>query len=163
MKVLLTLDGSDFAEAAIPIARQLAAMPGAEIHLLAVIEPDAVVERPRAVAAASHANGVAWLSADECDPDPAEALPLGIDMILEHYLEEVARQFPENVVRPALRVGPYPAEQIIAYAEANGIDLIVMATHGRKGIDQLVHGSIAGRVLRAGVAPVALVRPDRAA
>jgi hypothetical protein len=47
----------------------------------------------------------------------------------------------------------------MAVTEANSIDLVVMATHGRSGISRVVQGSVAGRVLRAGVAPVVLVRP----
>lgn len=160
MNILLTLDGSEFAESAIPAAQRLARTPGTEVHVLAVAEPshaEALAGRPPGgIAAELGGDGVATL-------DAPELLPMDVEFILEHYLEAVARQFPNCVVKPVLRVGPHPAEQIAAYAEANGIDLIVMATHGRSGIGQFLHGSIAGRVLRAGVAPVVLVRPAMAA
>lgn len=79
--------------------------------------------------------------------------------MLEHYLESVAAQFPEQTVRPSVRVGPYPAEQIEAYADANDIDVIVKAAHGYSGMHHLIHGSVATSVLRSGVAPLLMVRP----
>ena len=160
MRILLTLDGSGFAEAAIPAAQQLAVMPGAEVHVLAVIEPGATaLARIAAGAAQGEFPGAApWSSPEEAGFELPEAVPVDIELIVEHYLEMVAGQFPRAVVRPAIRVGTHPAAQIIAYAEANEIDLIVMATHGRTGINRLVHGSVAGEVVRAGVAPVTLVQ-----
>jgi nucleotide-binding universal stress UspA family protein len=130
MRILLPLDGSAFAEAAIPTARRMAAQPGTEVHLLAVIEP--AVE---------------------------EAMPLGAEVVLGHYLESVARLFPNNVVCAAIRVGPHPADQIAAYAEAYRIDRIVIATHGHAAVQHATHGSVAEQVVRANVAPVTLVQP----
>jgi nucleotide-binding universal stress UspA family protein len=158
MKILLTLDGSEFAEAAIPLARRLATIPGAEMHLLTVVEPElARIDKDdgRRVGEV----GVAWLTREDDEDGTEDALPADVEMALEHYLEEVARGFENCIVHPALRVGPHPAEQIAAYVEANGIELVVMATHGRTGLNQMVHGSVAAAVLRCGVAPVALVRP----
>jgi nucleotide-binding universal stress UspA family protein len=78
--------------------------------------------------------------------------------MLGHYLEDVARLFPGNMVCAAIRVGPHPADQIAAYAEANRIDRIVIATHGRSAVQHATHGSVAEQVVRAGVAPVTLVQ-----
>jgi nucleotide-binding universal stress UspA family protein len=49
--------------------------------------------------------------------------------------------------------------EIVDFAREVGFDLIVMATHGRSGLSELVQGSIAEAVLKSGVAPVLLVRP----
>jgi nucleotide-binding universal stress UspA family protein len=130
MKILLTLDGTAFAERAIPEAQRLAAEPTAEVHLLVVIDSRA-----------------------------QDKLPLGAELVLAHYLEDVARLFPANVVCPVIRVGPYPADQIAAYAEAHQIDRIVMATHGYSAVQHAAHGSVAEQVVHAGVAPVTLVQP----
>ena len=158
MKILLTLDGSEFAEAAIPVARRLAIMPDVEVHVLTVVEPGAPValRRDNGEPALARAR---WYGMEDREDDSLEFLPLDVEMVLTHYVQSVARQFPNQVVAPVVRVGRYPAEQLVAYAEANGIDLVVMATHGRSGINQLLHGSVAARVLRAAVAPVVLVRP----
>lgn len=50
-----------------------------------------------------------------------------------------------------------PHKGIIAYAEEHGIDLIVMATHGRTGVDRYLLGSVTERVLRTSPVPVLAV------
>jgi nucleotide-binding universal stress UspA family protein len=164
VRILLTLDGSEFSESAIPLALRLAHTPDSEVHLLTVIEP-AALGALRALAAEGRAPGVAWLSVEpeEEGPEAAAAASPDLEFVLEHYLEMVARLFPDAVVKPVVRVGLFPAEQIAAYAEANAIDLIVMSTHGRTGLERVLHGSVAGQVMRAGVAPVALIRPGKVA
>ena len=51
-----------------------------------------------------------------------------------------------------------PAESIAEYAENNGVDLIIVATHGRSGMSRWVLGSVADRVLRSSCVPVLMVR-----
>jgi len=50
------------------------------------------------------------------------------------------------------------ADSLVDFAEAGGIDLIVIATHGRSGVSRWVRGSVADRVLRASRVPVLMVR-----
>jgi nucleotide-binding universal stress UspA family protein len=52
----------------------------------------------------------------------------------------------------------YPAEEVLRYAEENGIDLILMATHGRTGVKHWALGNVAGKILSASKVPVWLVR-----
>ncbi len=61
-------------------------------------------------------------------------------------------------VRLLVRFGD-PATEIIDAAEDEGVDLILMATHGRTGLQRLVLGSVAAEVLRRGQVPVLMVRP----
>lgn len=51
-----------------------------------------------------------------------------------------------------------PASAIVSYAESHGIDLIVMGTHGRNAITQLLLGSVAEKVVRSASCPVLTVR-----
>jgi len=51
-----------------------------------------------------------------------------------------------------------PYEEIIRYSEENNMDLIVMGTHGRKGIDRIIFGSTAERVVKNSKVPVLTVR-----
>ena len=72
--------------------------------------------------------------------------------------QEAKRLRPEYV----LRIGA-PAEQIVRYADARDIDLIVMGTHGRSGVPHLLMGSVAEKVVRTAPCPVLTVRyPERA-
>jgi nucleotide-binding universal stress UspA family protein len=51
-----------------------------------------------------------------------------------------------------------PAHEIVTYADRAGCDLICMGTHGRGGINRLLLGSVAERVIRAAEVPVLTVR-----
>ena len=53
------------------------------------------------------------------------------------------------------------AEEIVNYAKDEGINLIVMGTHGRKGLDRILFGSVAERVIKTASVPVLSVNPYR--
>lgn len=55
-----------------------------------------------------------------------------------------------------------PATGILRFARAQGVDLVLMATHGRSGLSRAVLGSVAGRVLRSAPVPVVLLGPRAA-
>jgi nucleotide-binding universal stress UspA family protein len=77
------------------------------------------------------------------------------------FLAGKAAPLDEAAIRyeTAVRFGD-AADEIVRYARENGIDIIVMATHGHTGLARLVFGSVASRVLASGACPVLLVRPD---
>lgn len=60
--------------------------------------------------------------------------------------------------RAVLRIG-VPHEQIVAAAEEESPDILVMGTHGRSGLNRLLMGSVAERVVRMARCPVLTVRP----
>jgi len=72
-----------------------------------------------------------------------------------HALQRVAREeIPEGVpVRCLVREG-FPPEEILAEAESGKHDLIVIGTHGRTGVERVLLGSVAERVLRGAKVPV---------
>jgi nucleotide-binding universal stress UspA family protein len=73
-------------------------------------------------------------------------------------LEEYAESMPASVKRElAVEIGE-PGNLIIAAQQRLGVDLVVMATHGRRGLKHLVLGSVAERVVRESTAPVLTVR-----
>jgi nucleotide-binding universal stress UspA family protein len=73
-------------------------------------------------------------------------------------LEECANSLPANVkCELAVETGE-PGDVIIAAQQRVGADLVVMATHGRRGLKHLVLGSIAERIVRESIAPVLTVR-----
>jgi nucleotide-binding universal stress UspA family protein len=61
-----------------------------------------------------------------------------------------------KVERHILKGVPY--EEIVRFADENKIDLIIMGTHGRKGIDRVLFGSTASQVVRYAPCPVLTVR-----
>ncbi len=52
-------------------------------------------------------------------------------------------------------------EEIIYYIHSNSIDLLIMGTHGRKGFDKVIFGSVAERVIKTAPIPVLVVNPYR--
>jgi nucleotide-binding universal stress UspA family protein len=73
------------------------------------------------------------------------------------YIEEL-RGF-KDVSYTVKRGIPY--EEIIRFAEENNIDLIVMGTHGRKGLDRILFGSTCDKVSKSGVCPVLVIPPEK--
>jgi nucleotide-binding universal stress UspA family protein len=64
----------------------------------------------------------------------------------------------EGVPVESVVVDGSPSREIVRYAEDEPCDLVVMGTHGRGGIDRLLLGSVAERVVRASRVPVLTVR-----
>jgi len=55
-----------------------------------------------------------------------------------------------------------PADKVLAFANQEKIDLIVMGAHGRKGLERAIFGSVADKVLRGAPCPVVAINPDKA-
>lgn len=66
--------------------------------------------------------------------------------------------FPGIEVRGIVTCGDF-AEDILSCARKEQTDMIVMGTHGRKGMDRLLFGSVAEKVLRQAPCPVVAIRP----
>jgi len=54
-----------------------------------------------------------------------------------------------------------PAGEILYYISNQDVDMVIMGTHGRKGLDKIVFGSVADRIVKASIVPVFLVNPYR--
>ncbi|GAA0196587.1 universal stress protein [Haladaptatus pallidirubidus] len=76
----------------------------------------------------------------------------------EQVLNETTAAAPEGITVSAVVRDGNPADEIVSYADKQEIDLIIMATHGRKGVDRFLHGSITETVLRTAEQPVLAVR-----
>lgn len=140
--ILVPLDGSRFAEAAIPLARELARKARASVHLIHAHEPAAVA------ALQGPAPG-----------GPAAEPDRGAE---EAYLAQIAGRFRSDGGGEALtRVvdGP-PVEALEAWIAEHRPALVVMATHGQGSLDPLWLGSVAEHLARCAKAPLLLVRPE---
>lgn len=138
-KLLVTLDGSEFAERVLPYAKAIAAPFGSEILLLSVPEvPEAAMFGAMA--------------------DVVEELRVQTEAQARQYLEDVASALREDGLNAqALVTGSGPARTIVAVSESEAADLIMLATHGRGGLDRLFMGSVAERVMQHTRCPVFLV------
>ncbi len=134
--ILVPLDGSETAESAVPAAVQYAEHYGSLIHLFQVM--------PYVPLAAGF-----WDTPVQLTEDVLEAG--------REYLRGVAEKLVKpNQVTTAASIGA-PASEIEEYIKTNGIDLIVMTSHGRGGIARATLGSVTDRVIGAGP-PVLVVR-----
>ncbi len=80
----------------------------------------------------------------------------------EERLGQVAKEFLDDKILRRIEVAiGKPAVEILRVAERDSADLIVMATHGRTGVDHLILGSVAQHVVRESPVPVLTVRGGR--
>jgi nucleotide-binding universal stress UspA family protein len=76
---------------------------------------------------------------------------------LGRKLREIGACDPRLHVRHELVEG-HPATEILRVAQATGADLIVMGTHGRRGLKRLIMGSVAAQVVQKAACPVLTVK-----
>ncbi len=74
---------------------------------------------------------------------------------MEAFIQE---HFKLNDVKGEILRG-YADEEILKFAAKENIDLIVMGTHGRKGVDRILFGSVAEKVVKSSKIPVLSIRP----
>jgi len=78
------------------------------------------------------------------------------------YLEEVCTQLrAEGFAAEAVLAGGEPADEIAAAAEREHCDLIAMATHGHRGLADVVRGTVASELRHRTYVPVLMVRMPR--
>ncbi len=139
-KILVPLDGSGFAEVALRHALGIAQCFGSEITMVRVVVSPFTLVSPDMVLAGSEQQ--------------MEALKEQADLYLKGRKGEVCQEGVK--CRTMVLEGPV-AQTIVDFAESEGVDLIVMSTHGRSGLDRWVFGSVAEKVLRAAPCPVFLI------
>src|SRR5579859_441139 len=141
--VVVPLDGSELAEAALPMAREFAATFGVHIVLVGVVPgPGDLMATQGSVMA---------YTGDDYESVQTEA---------QNYLNGIASQLIADglSVAVAVRTGN-PAQQIAVAASEHGASAVVMASHGRTGIVRSILGSVAGETLHHSPCPVLLIRP----
>ncbi|MCZ7605404.1 MAG: universal stress protein [Planctomycetota bacterium] len=82
-----------------------------------------------------------------------------------HALDEMRKQLPAELMKNFETIGAVkrgdPGKQIASYAETHHCDLVVMGTHGRTGVERVLIGSVADKVVRRANCAVYLVRPGK--
>ncbi|MCP4426823.1 MAG: universal stress protein [Chloroflexi bacterium] len=134
-KMVITLDGSELAERALEPGLAVAASLDAAVCLLRV-EPETMVNPLEYAALEQAASGLGQQLQDSATTNAKNYLAGAAEKLAKKGVE----------VATAVRQGP-AAKNILDFAEEEGVDLIVMATHGRTGLRRWVYGSVAERVL----------------
>jgi nucleotide-binding universal stress UspA family protein len=137
--ILVPLDGSQLAEAAVPVAASLAQILQAPVTLLHIIEQDP----PQEIHKERHIT-----QADEASAYLAEVakhgFPAGVQ-VDTHVHTAAVKDVPHSIVEHAV--------------EEFQPDLIVMCTHGSGGMRDLLYGNIAQQVVAQGLTPLLLIKP----
>src|SRR4029078_249739 len=146
-KILVATDFSEPSDAALAYGRELARTFGASLTVVHIA--DNILTR------AYGADGIVL-----ADPELQREIETSAQRQVDAVLFDEDRQMLGAV---ALVITPNsPAAAIVTYARDASIDLIVMGTHGRGAIAQLLMGSVAERVVRTAPCPVLTVRhPER--
>jgi len=136
-EILVPTDGSPASEAAIEHAIDLAAQYGARLHALYVVD------------------GAAYSTLEAGSEIVVEALRSEGETATQRVADAAADAGTDTTTTVTTGTA---YQSIRDYVAENGIDMIVMGTHGRKGLDRYLLGSVTERVVRTADVPVLTVR-----
>lgn len=139
--ILVPTDFSQASDEALDFAVEMAGAFNATVHLLNAVETPPVMDPMQ--------GALLWVNARERVLEEAEASMARLRATL----------CVPSRVETVLGI---PSEAILTYAQEHAIDLIVMATHGRRGLARMLIGSTTERVLRQAPCPVVGIRPGTA-
>jgi len=142
-KVLVPLDGSDLAECALSQVKSLAKSGSiGEVTLMNIVKID-----------------IPWAEMEKFDINALREPAFAASR--KYLAEKESRLKSEGIkVKSESIEANRPAYAITEYAKNNGMDLIVISTHGYTGFKKLMLGSVASGVLNESNVPVLLIRPE---
>ncbi len=143
--ILVPTDGSDGSEPGERRGVDLAATVGADLHVVSVVDTRELSP-----------------SLSQLDADPKTKQKQLLEEKAETAVDDVAqlaRNHLSGRITTAVERG-IPFRSITDYVETNDIDMIVMGTHGRTGLERVLLGSVAEKTLRTASVPVVLVPPS---
>lgn len=141
--ILVPTDFSTASMLAVDAAKILAQQNEAKVTLVHVLDPTPVT---------FGAPGLGSLTEPEIEPEVESRIHAELSRLREEKLAGVAS------VKTALVLSKNAADGIVHYAEKEGADMIVMATHGRSGLAHFLIGSVAENVVRHAECPVLTLR-----
>jgi nucleotide-binding universal stress UspA family protein len=142
--LLVPLDGSHLAEAALPPALELASKFNSDISLVWVIQP------PHLIMTAANGSVYAQLLSEMRNQSEQDA-----HAYLKAHQDSLQQQ--GYVVNTQVTEGENVADALLQVATQLKVDAIVMSTHGRGGLSRWVFGSVADKMLRYADVPVLLI------
>lgn len=144
--ILVPIDFSGNTEKVLAAATTMAQKFEAEIHLIYVAE-----------SLGEYATfAIPHISTDVLAEEMLQQAKVKMNHFLDHHREA---EKDIKCVGEVLQ-GDDAAKEITDYAKANKIGMIVMGTHGYKGLEKTLMGSVADKVLRTAPCPVTVIKPD---
>jgi nucleotide-binding universal stress UspA family protein len=140
-KILCAVDFTEYSTQLADYARTLGQAFEAEIHVLYV--------------APTLSQYVGFQVAPSSIENFVEEIIAGAEQTMEKFLQEHLAEF--NAQGHVL--SGYAADEIISFARQQGVDIIIMGTHGRRGLDRILFGSVAEKVVKTSEIPVLTLRP----
>jgi nucleotide-binding universal stress UspA family protein len=144
-KVMIATDGSDYSKIAVDKGIELARLSGGTVYAVYVV-PTAYLYPM---------DGDYFMGMNPYWESIYEALKTHGQQAVNYV--KGAGEVKGVIVEPVLLEGN-PADELIRYAEENEMDIIVMGTLGKTGLDRLLLGSVTGNVIRHSKIPVMVVR-----
>lgn len=143
-EILFPVDFSKVTPKIVPWVSTIAEQFGAKIHLLFVVRK------------------VAHFSDIDVAPSVIQDFVAEVTRGAEKNMEEFARtHFREKIAYKTKVVLGDAAEEIINYIKVEGMDIVIIGTHGRKGLNRILFGSVADRVIKMSPVPVISINPYR--
>jgi nucleotide-binding universal stress UspA family protein len=139
--ILIATDGSENSQRAISCGIETAKLSGATVHALYVVDTPSIISET-------------WTAGKEMVHEliirEGKKVLSKVKKIIEDSGVEVKEVLLEG----------YPSEEIINFAENNNMDLIVMGTLGKTGLERFLVGSVAENVIRNSKVPVMVIRNE---
>ena len=140
-EILVPTDGGDAAEAAVDHGLEIARAADARVHAVTVLDTGDMAASPSLT--------------------PPTELMEQLETERQNATDEIAARAREDGLAATTAVlEGRPGTELLEYIDDHGIDLVVMGTHGRSGVDRLLLGSTTERLLRHASAPVLAVTPS---
>jgi nucleotide-binding universal stress UspA family protein len=164
-QILYPTDGSSGSKAAAAHVKQLASAFDATVHVLYVVDTThpgggmtgaSLADADSGFSGGGGADGEGGMVGDQSDGGTRRA---ALTERAESVVEEAASTFEGVESVTAVEYGT-PHSAILEYADDHAVDLVVMGTHGRTGVERYLLGSVTEKVVRLADPPVVTVRVD---
>ena len=143
-KILVPVDFSEVSPKIAPVAYNVVKAGDASVHLLFV-------------ARMFHYYAEVYVNVGSIEAMQGEIIR-GAEKKMDEFVEAHFKGYPNVTAKVILGD---PAEEILRYADSEKMDLIIMGTHGRKGLERVLFGSVAERVIKMSPIPVLSINPYR--
>lgn len=140
-KILFPVDFTSASAKIVPYVKEMTKKFGGSVDLVHVVRGSEEF--------AGFEMGAAWYTALEKD------LLAGAEKAMDRFVED---NFEGQEVSTKVIVGNV-VDEIIDYSQKNGVDMIIIGTHGRKGLEKMMFGSVAEGVVKRSACPVLTIRP----